>query len=284
MYRALSKSVPPESILEVPLIAPSLNPSFIPMASAPNEVRDKVWARVLYFAASAPELANNPGSRIVEGRLAPLLVSKAFNARTFKSIPCSTLISFSQRIGLPYYYAHIVLPRSLPGASKLASVLSKHPWIGPHVRSLGTGDAHYVCADSMLAILSRTTGLVQFHGNISSDRSYFHYFKTLNNPRLSWNAFETMAKCSGSTLRECHANIGPPKHASALTLTFNKLTALQILTWKCQGDFLNAANPNGLPHLEELRIVLTSSSFLTVLSQMKCALSGRSFWVQYLAG
>ncbi|KAJ7799434.1 hypothetical protein B0H14DRAFT_2617016 [Mycena olivaceomarginata] len=39
---ALSKSVPPESILEVPLIAPSLNPLFIPMASTPNEVRDKV--------------------------------------------------------------------------------------------------------------------------------------------------------------------------------------------------------------------------------------------------
>jgi hypothetical protein len=47
----------------------------------------------------------------------------------------------------------------------------------------------------------------------------------------------------GYTLRECHADIGPPKHASALTTAFNELTALRILTWKCQGYFLNVANP-----------------------------------------
>ncbi|KAJ7819086.1 hypothetical protein B0H14DRAFT_2600912 [Mycena olivaceomarginata] len=175
---------------------------------------------------------------MVTAKLVLVALPKVFDGVT--EVRLVAYIQVLTRLGLPYYYAHIVLPLSLLGTSKLASVLSKHPWIGPHVRSRA-GD--YVLADSMLAILSRTTGLVQFHGNISSNQSYFDYFKPSTIP-----AFPGMLVRSdgGYTLRECHADIGPPKHASALTTAFNELTALRILTWKCQGDFLNVTNPSVL--------------------------------------
>jgi hypothetical protein len=84
-----------EPISELPDIAPSFNPSFTPMAGATKQVHDKVWVRVLYFAMSVPELANNPLSAwSVPPRLPLLLVSKTFNARITKSIYYIALIYF----------------------------------------------------------------------------------------------------------------------------------------------------------------------------------------------
>jgi hypothetical protein len=82
MYRALDQLEPGqlEPALELPLIAPSLNPSFTPLAGTPEDVHDKVWARVLYFAMSVPELANNIKSKDVPRRLPLLLVAKTFHA------------------------------------------------------------------------------------------------------------------------------------------------------------------------------------------------------------
>jgi hypothetical protein len=69
-------------MLDLPHIAPSLNPSFTPLAGAPKEVHDTIWGRILYFALSVPELAENPAPRHVPRRLPILLVSKTFNVRS----------------------------------------------------------------------------------------------------------------------------------------------------------------------------------------------------------
>ncbi|KAJ7860508.1 hypothetical protein B0H13DRAFT_2282648 [Mycena leptocephala] len=71
---AFGKAKAQDPILELP---PSLNPAFKPMAGAPKAVQDAVWARVLYFAMSIPELADDPSPR--------------------------------KRLGLPHYYTHTVL-------------------------------------------------------------------------------------------------------------------------------------------------------------------------------
>ncbi|KAJ7213481.1 hypothetical protein GGX14DRAFT_445239 [Mycena pura] len=73
-------------------IAPSLNPLYSPMSSAPAEVQDAIWSRVLYFAMSVPERAADPKRNDIPERLPLLQVSKTFH-----------------RLGLPHYYVHLVL-------------------------------------------------------------------------------------------------------------------------------------------------------------------------------
>jgi hypothetical protein len=84
-----SNASPPEPIPELPLVT---NPFFIPLAGAPQDVRDQIWARVLYFAMSVPELAYNPTMGGVPPKLPLLLVSKTFYVHRSTNIPHLTLI------------------------------------------------------------------------------------------------------------------------------------------------------------------------------------------------
>ncbi|KAJ7905882.1 hypothetical protein B0H13DRAFT_1716676 [Mycena leptocephala] len=254
---AITKAEDP--IVELPLIAPSLNPSFIPMAGAPKEVHDAVWARILYFALSVPELEDNTAPRNVPQRITLLLVSKTFN-----------------RLGLPYYYAHVLL-RGSSKMSNFASVLKKYPSIAPRVRSLlpvtedfvaddESDDDDSLQSDSMVAVLSQTSGLVRIGHRVSLvSPSYSVQFEA----PISWDAFEVLAKCSGATLRDCSVRIGRREDASAAV--FNDLTALRALYWKSYAGFVTSTNaaPDGLANMEDLRISKTSPSFVTVLSLMK---------------
>ncbi|KAJ7878515.1 hypothetical protein B0H14DRAFT_2711342 [Mycena olivaceomarginata] len=252
-----------EPALELPFIAPSLTPSFTPLAGAPEDVDNKVWARVLHFAMSVPELANGVKSKDVPRRLPLLLVSK----------------NFTHRLGLSSYYVHVVLRRS-SALTKFASVLSSNLSIGPHVRSLVAAywaifgessdsedepdtseratdpkrsDAD-LRNDAMLAILSRTTGLVRFGGRkvIPDDL----YASRAEEP-ISWDAFEAMVQCSGSTLRECVVRVAVRENALSSATIFDGFTVLRTLAWDSRTAFQVANAPaNG-------------SSFLVVLSRMK---------------
>ncbi|KAJ7694487.1 hypothetical protein B0H14DRAFT_3043906 [Mycena olivaceomarginata] len=206
---------PPEPIPELPLVT---NPFFIPLAGAPQDVRDQIWARVLYFAMSVPELAYNPTMGGVPPKL-PLLL----------------------RLGLPSMCAHVFLQRS-SAVPSFASALSRNPSIGPYVRSLAVEYLQFlgddsdsdvddeqskvevevdesVGADPMLAVLSRTGAL-----NIPIGRFSFNVERS-----ISWDAFETMARLSGSSLRDCAARIDTRELASASV--FAGLTALRALDW-----------------------------------------------------
>ncbi|KAJ6567041.1 hypothetical protein B0H19DRAFT_1374372 [Mycena capillaripes] len=251
-----------DSIPDLMSIAPSLNPSFIPLAGAPEEVYDAIWARILYFAMSVPELASGVAHRKIPPRLPLLLVSKTFN-----------------RLGLPHYYAYTVLKNST--MSKFASILSKNPSIGACVRGFSPSYAGWDLEpdsdelnsdvdnvpeeDSALTVLSQTNGLVRFSGpkSLYGDSFLLH----LENA-ISWDAFEAMAHSSGSTLREFSARITSQKPAEATI--FKHLTALRTLDWKCGTGFMlpNVAF-DGFPRLEELRITSTSDSFWTALSLMR---------------
>jgi hypothetical protein len=298
MYRALDQLEPGqlEPALELPFITPSLTPSFTPLAGAPEDVDNKVWARVLHFAMSVPELANGVKSKDVPRRLPLLLVSKKFHARSFNNISRTILTQFPQRLGLSSYYVHVVLRRS-SALTKFASVLSSNLSIGPYVRSLVAAywaifgessdsedepdtseratdpkrsDAD-LRNDAMLAILSRTTGLVRFGGRkvIPDDL----YAAGAEEP-ISWDAFEAMVQCSGSTLRECVVRVAVRENTLSSATIFDGFTVLRTLAWDSRTVFEVANAPaNGLRNLEELRITSTSSSFMVVLSGMKCVLS-----------
>lgn len=53
------------------------------MNSATREVKEIIWKRILYFAMSVPQLAENPEQEGIGTRLPLLLVSKIFKARIF---------------------------------------------------------------------------------------------------------------------------------------------------------------------------------------------------------
>ncbi|KAJ7684363.1 hypothetical protein DFH06DRAFT_1462712 [Mycena polygramma] len=251
------KAKVPEPI-ELPNITPSLDPSFTPLAGASKEVYDAVLSRILYFAMFVPE--DNLGLRGIPSRLPLLLVSKAFN-----------------RVGMRYYYVHTLL-RFPSSIRKLASVISKNPSVGPHVRTIDGGvlDSQLGYLDdeadndasetSMVAVLSQTNGLVQIgrRNNFPEDP-----ISILGENGISWAAFAAMAESSGSSLRGLHVRIGKSEQAS--TTLFSHLTALRNLDLKCETDFIDSANTpaDGFPSLEKLRISSTSQSFLTALSLMK---------------
>ncbi|KAJ7875669.1 hypothetical protein B0H13DRAFT_1893997 [Mycena leptocephala] len=230
-------------VLEFPHITPSLNPTFKPMAGAPKEVHDAVWARVLYFAMSVPKLADDPSPRKVPRRLPMLLVSTTFN-----------------RLGLPHYYTHTVL-RNASATSNFASVLSKNPSIGPHVRSLGGTSEPYDPwsdtddesdfdegsseADAMLAILSQTCGLERMS--------------------ISWDAFEALAKCLAPLTRILCPDRKPRKRVGGYIQRVNRPSDFE-LEMSVQ---LRKRASRWVSELGKALDLATSQSFLTILSRMK---------------
>ncbi|KAJ7891400.1 hypothetical protein B0H14DRAFT_2688893 [Mycena olivaceomarginata] len=236
-----------EPAAELPLIAPSLNPSFIPMAGASAEVYDAILARILYFAMAVPS------------RLPLLLVSKTFH-----------------RLGLPYHYVDVVLSERVH-VSKFGSILLSNPSIGPHVRNLaldywdwrGKEDESFFDerADAMLTmltILSQTTGALRITGETFNDIPMSLHMAG----SISWDGFTVMTRCSGHTLREFSVKIDSTAHPSPTV--FADLVALRILEWKCGATFLLTDIPrDGFPNLEDLRIFSADESFLTALSLME---------------
>ncbi|KAJ7490980.1 hypothetical protein FB451DRAFT_628667 [Mycena latifolia] len=257
-------------------IAPSLNPSFIPMNAASEDVQNKIWKRILYFAMSVPQLAQDPATKKLPPRLPLLLVSKTLN-----------------RLALPHLYTHIRLKAPVH-ISNVLNVLRNNPSLGEVVHTIcreinnmddsfnsDSGDVSdsdsgdiSACnsandADSALALLSQTTALVRFRGLYVLDDSFDVTWLLDSESSISWGAFEAVATCSGSTLREFSQRVATRQRVSPAV--FSNLTQLRTLDWKCDTSFdLSCGIPNdAFPHLEELRLWSTDSSFMTALSRMK---------------
>ncbi|KAF8211720.1 hypothetical protein K438DRAFT_2041169 [Mycena galopus ATCC 62051] len=148
---------------------------------------------------------------------------------------------------------------------KLGLVLSSNPSIGLHVRSLAAeytqSDQPSVCERDLTTVLSQTSGLVRFQQTIRPGH-------VLHTGGISWNTFEVLAKCSGSTLRELSGSIRPKEQAFATI--FANFVALRTMQWSSGTSFLLTNIPeDGLENLEDLHVSSGNISFLTVLSQMK---------------
>ncbi|KAJ6606062.1 hypothetical protein DFH09DRAFT_1016995 [Mycena vulgaris] len=248
-------------VAEHPPIAPSLNPFFIPMNTATKEVQDIIWARILYFAMSVSELAQNPTQKQLPPRLPPLSVSKIFN-----------------RLALPHFYAHIQLS-SPKVASKLSSVFLSNPFLGPLVNTISYTSYRHLYgsssdpdvdyeAGSLSTILSQTTGLVRFCR--SQVKTSAQGFFLRSESSIPWTAFEVMVRSSGHTLREYSYPITTLHGVSADI--FSNLTQLRCLDWECRTSFeCNVVHGRGsdLSKLEELRVWSQHPSFITALSLMK---------------
>ncbi|KAJ6501308.1 hypothetical protein DFH09DRAFT_1001493 [Mycena vulgaris] len=264
--RALSELV---GVSENMHIAPSLDPSFIPMNAASEDVQAIIWKHILHFAMSVPVLAENPEQRNIPRRLPLLLVSKFF-----------------YRVALPHLYVHVQLNNSA-ATSNFSSALLNNPALGALVRTIyGIMDtsAFYssdsdsdsdddsataksaLGADCALTILSQTTGLVRFcDSSLTNEFSFLHF----ESP-ISWAAFEALIRSSGSTLQEFSKRVAATQGVSAAI--FNDMPQLRTLDWKCETSFdctVDKPTTDGLSNLADLRIWVLDSSFLTALCLMK---------------
>ncbi|KAJ7084888.1 hypothetical protein B0H15DRAFT_1023684 [Mycena belliarum] len=243
---------------DLPEIAPSLNPSFVPMSEASNEDKDTVWKRILYFAMSVSELEQNPRATKLLPRLPILLVSKTF-----------------KRLALPHLYVHTML-KNARAVSAFLTVLCSNPSLGPQVRSISGDEVQSYSAFTNLdhaevvSILSRTTGLVRFAGwsaeYMDEENGY------MAESTIHWDAFEAVAKSSGATLREFSKRIDIVLCRTGSPAVLDNFTQLRSLDWKCPIAFEcepKVVAYSGFPQLEELRIWEADSSFLTVLTMMK---------------
>jgi hypothetical protein len=179
-------------------------------------------------------------------------------------------------------YTHVQLKHSV-ATSSLVAVLQKTPSLAPQVRTIcwqGLTDFYIsdsdsdsdddlapgnnlVETDSMLTLLSHTTGLVRLCG--------WDYRFPSAEPTISWAAFEAMARASGSTLQEFSKPVATEYNVSPRI--FNYLTGLRSLDWKCSAHFNCSpadTSSDALSNLETLRIWILLPSFLAVLSLMKC--------------
>ncbi|KAJ7114209.1 hypothetical protein C8R43DRAFT_1039620 [Mycena crocata] len=126
----------------MPDIAPSLNPLFVPMESAPVETQDTVWDRVMFFAMSTSE------EKTKSSRLSVLLVSKRFN-----------------RLALPHIYHRICL--RWPNAPSVSQQMQRQPQLGSFIRFL---EIPFASTDDVAhRILSSATRIEKFSGTISAE-------------------------------------------------------------------------------------------------------------------
>ncbi|KAJ7030862.1 hypothetical protein C8F04DRAFT_714729 [Mycena alexandri] len=223
-------------------IAPSLNPFFIPMASASEDTRDRVWNRVFSFAMYQPTSA----PRVSESRnaqLAILLVSKYFN-----------------RLALPYLYEYPNLTSK--GAELMAAQLLNRPELGSFIKILSMP---YVATEVQLHLLSLATNLREFQG-IQSQQLPPQHFKVLGLTaglhlwRTSFNfargdvpasLFAHFTELRELTLWTSGVQFIPD---TASNIVLNKLHTLRVESPYRDTSFLHAFSMIKLPALRILRM------------------------------
>ncbi|KAF7369522.1 F-box domain-containing protein [Mycena venus] len=226
----------------MPDIAPSLNPSFVPMESASEETREIVWKRVLFFAMYVEEFRDPafphwPTSSY-QSRLPILCVSRYFN-----------------RLALPYIYdAPYLSIRTMP---KFAKQLQQRPHLGSFIRFLFAPIGAAVTAENMLQILSHATNVESFLPR-SSTGPYA--------ARVSAEPLDMLARTTGPSLREICITLEMSTISTSLLAHFTHVRILELRGWNTISVIPDEAL-YALPSLHTLRI--GNPSFLDVFTIMR---------------
>ncbi|KAJ7624921.1 hypothetical protein FB45DRAFT_1061065 [Roridomyces roridus] len=202
-----TRSGPKDTPVE-PDISPSLNPRFVPMESAPQETRDVVWKRILFFAMYVEELRSPEFSRrptdTHPSRLPILSVSKYFN-----------------RIGLPYLWESLQLTHS--SAAGIRARLEQRPDLASFILRVYTHveyiDAHYDrnASDATLSICRHANHLQTFAPHAKH--------RYLSVPR---EFFSLLGQTAGHSLRELFITLRSSA-SSFSTALLEPFTALRVL-------------------------------------------------------
>ncbi|KAK7024816.1 F-box domain-containing protein [Favolaschia claudopus] len=157
-----------------PDIAPSLNPAFIPMSSASEEIRKFIWQRVLFFAMHVQDRRDS--SWAIPAHFSPLSilrVSKLFND-----------------LALPYLYD--LLRITVRNAPLIAAQLERRPELGTHIRTIFMPE-RTVPQKAMRTIVSCASKLRFFLPSTSEN---------MMGDGMDLGVFTALASTAGSTLEE----------------------------------------------------------------------------------
>ncbi|KAF7307638.1 hypothetical protein MIND_00559100 [Mycena indigotica] len=254
--------------------------TFRPFATAPIEVQNTLWSRILFWAMRVPERAQGA---IIKDSSHLLCVSRQFYT-----------------LGIPHYYTHVVF-RTEECAARLTHVLLRHPTLATQIQTIGndpdrrlglidddsdTEAAEIVpCAfdgSAMVAVLSRATSLRKF---------WLCRPTLIHGVTLSRAAFWALAINSGSCLVELSTAL-----FSALTPleadVFEHFEALQTLDWWSEQPVAISSDvkEDSLGALSRMQVYNADPSFFDVLCNFdlsslthlsvypECPVPCREFW------
>ncbi|KAJ7151715.1 hypothetical protein C8R46DRAFT_1122897 [Mycena filopes] len=277
-----------------PEITPSSNPAFTPLEFAPQEIQDKIWSLIFYFAFDVDALENGLASDIntlpsggphpepVEREIADIdvmLVSKQF-----------------KRLSLPYFYRNI--PLLCHGDfGRFANTLIEAPSLGKHVMALAVSQNAVLAEtafspsvwyqsydwdwdkvqetppeaeEQLLAILPLLDGLVSLTGAFYNPAAYPPQPQSYHDPlSLPWTAFQALGSAAGATLRRLCVHVVHPVGPQS-PLALEPFRALRSLEWKSLVEFnletVPVLTPAALANLECISLVEYHPSFLDVLA------------------
>ncbi|KAJ7768902.1 hypothetical protein B0H16DRAFT_1882064 [Mycena metata] len=247
------------------------NPSFQPLKSAPQDVVDCIWSRILAFAMSVPEAESSSMAFLRahttitysewilrHKRLRYLLVSKMF---------C--------RLALPFLYRTLEF-QSEHDLHGFCERLTSTPTLGTNVHEMKLPGFSYIFERDdgytpvdMSHVLIHTPRLTRLLGEVGWMRHM---------APLSWDALVTLGQTAGSNVEEISGlEFKPPilGVSSYSPRIFERFTGLKAFTWSCgyqrnnKIPFFIETEPvsrTALPALEFLR--LASSVGLFVFTAM----------------
>ncbi|KAJ7879663.1 hypothetical protein B0H13DRAFT_1892153 [Mycena leptocephala] len=234
-----------------PTISSPTNPSFQPLVSCPERVRERIWSRILFFAMLPLETLERDRDEHYR-RLPYLLVSHLFHVRAFLPQRPSQ-VTDSKRLALPYLYRYVTFPRER----------SLHRF-SHHVAAAPADAPPRTPRRQLSRVFPCTPHLTRLLGDSET--------------RMPWAAVTALADAAGGTLEELsgfqfHETAGLKSESPA---AFAKFTALRSLSWDggyrpgLTASFLERKAPvpkDGLPALQFLHA--RSPEAFDILAQME---------------
>ncbi|KAJ7623074.1 hypothetical protein DFH06DRAFT_1446771 [Mycena polygramma] len=177
--------------VRIPDIPPSLNPFFAPMESATDEIRERIWKHILFFAMCVEERRSFPCERKLPPRLPILLVSK-----------------YISRLALPYLFDCVNFTHRM---ASLGRQIEARPELGRYIRSIYKTHLTHNSPPS-ITIVSYTTNLQILSLNIATPPDHV----------------KIVAQKAGSTLRELSIHLKDGHIASSVFAELRELRVLEL--------------------------------------------------------
>ncbi|KDQ60067.1 hypothetical protein JAAARDRAFT_191488 [Jaapia argillacea MUCL 33604] len=184
--------IPPPTPTGVEITSAIPRTDYIPMASAPPDVRNQIWTLILSFAVSDhcyDREIDSPDISLLRRRALDTIRKIVMVSKTFNNL------------ATPLIYAHIVI-YSGSALTSLAAQLMKNRSHGSYIKSLCLAlpiidylddeVAESRINDEVAEVLARTPNLARIYD--------YPCWALPASVTLSWNAFETLAEVAGSSL------------------------------------------------------------------------------------
>ncbi|KAF7331513.1 ABC bile acid [Mycena kentingensis (nom. inval.)] len=264
--------------------AKPVDPLFVPLSLVSEDVRDKIWGRVLFFAM---------GNDLKEIQRAQDI--DAFSSRRQQDClilgsrayaPLLRVCKLFEVLGRPHFYRYIQIYQS-GDVDALLSSLKSDPRLASCVRSLSLSPAAAsgeldpsnsdISVDAIIlpavnTLLAQLPNLILLHNGGARPNYPPGVSSPDSKPYISWEAFETIARVCAPSLEAFLAIRIAAAQSVQPPMIFGAFASLRSLEWSCMTEF--RAQPAGawpgelpaLPNLECLALGHFHPSFLTVLA------------------